>query len=451
MGVALGLGTLTTQEAASPMQGDARNSLIWRVIGYGLSLMSVVLVSRLMGPTGKGILSLGAAVPGLVAVLAGLGLATSTTIAGREGWLPTRPALAALAIYAALAGALFMLAAVVAASAGWFGFGNGPMYATAAAASIGGLLLADYCGGLLQGVGAVSLGMWIRQAVGIGLSVVTIGLVAAGARDPLPVLVGIAVCAWACAAIGSVMVLRHAAAAGRPAPAAWLRRLAVVGIRIQTVWVLLTLNYRLDMVLLGLLGSVAEVGVYSIAVGFSEVAWFGVNALTAVLLPHLINVDPSIASARTARAARLSIISTVMLSALLALGLWASAVPVFGRGFSRSTAAFVALTPGLVAFSAFKVLAIYGVAAQRVRPVTIMALAGVALNVMANVVLIPRFGSVGAGLASSVSYSAISIVAVLLFLRRSGLRFRDAFMPVRSDLLAIAAAGYSVRKPRHDS
>jgi O-antigen/teichoic acid export membrane protein len=334
--------------------------------------------------------------------------------------------------------------------AGWLSFGSGLSYAVVAASSIGGLLLADYSGGLLQGIGEVTAGMWVRQAVGIGWSIVAICLLLAGVSDPMPILAGMAGWAWACAGAGCVMVVRRPSAAPR-VTGVWLGRLTIVGARTQVIFILLMLNYRLDMALLAALGSVADVGVYSIAVGFSELAWFGVNALGAVLLPHLASAGEGVAATRTASAIRLSIGSTAVLSGLVALGLWVAAVPLFGAGFQQSTAAFVALAPGLVAFAGFKILATYSIAIRCTRPITLMALGGVVLNVAANLLLIPRFGSVGAALSSSVSYGVVSILATVWFSRRSGLGLSDTFVPAPSDFLVMASIGRGPREaPRGD-
>ncbi|MGD0247562.1 MAG: oligosaccharide flippase family protein [Candidatus Limnocylindrales bacterium] len=424
----------------STLTRDVLKSGASRVLAYGVSLVSVVLVSRAMGPAGKGAISLGTAIPGITAILFGLGLGTSTTMGLRERWLDHRWALMTVTLYAMAAGTASVALGVLYLGVTAGGDGYGLAIAVATAAPVGALLLTDYCGGLLQGAGAVSGGMWLRQSVGIGQSAIAIILIVFGARDPLPILIGMAIWAWGCGVVGCVLVLSSPCTSTAEAGRGWLRRMIRVGIQAQAVSALLLLNYRLDMVLLGLLGSVAQVGIYSVAVGFSEVAWFGVNALAAVLLPHISGVDSSVACTRTASAARLAIASTMLLSAAVAIGLELLVVPVFGIGFRQSTPSFLAITPGLITFALFKCLSLYGIATHQMRAVSSLAAVGLALNVCANLVLIPRMGSIGAALSSSISYSATSILAAAWFLHGTGLGFR-ALIPLSADWAVVLTGG----------
>jgi O-antigen/teichoic acid export membrane protein len=406
----------------SAIAADAGASLASRVLGYGLSLGATVVAARALGADGKGLLSLGTALSGLVAVVVGLGLGTGVTIGVRQGWLAPRRALMLLVPYALLVA----IAAVVVSAF------SGPTvvplpstaYAVASAAAIGGLLLADSTGGLLQGMGAVASGMWVRQSVGLGQSVIAIVLVASGSRDVLGILVAFAAWAWCCALAGCVVAWTRSAGV-LSTNGGWAARLIGVGLRTQAIWILLLLNYRLDMVLLGALGSVADVGTYSVAVGFSEVAWFGTNAIVAVLLPHLAGLDAETARARSARAFRYSVATTVVLSGVILIGLSAVAVVVFGPAFAVTPVAFEALIPGLIMLAGFKVLATFAIATGQTRAATMLTLIGVIVNVVANVALIPLLGSVGAAAASSISYSLVSVLAIVWFLRTSQFRLGE--------------------------
>jgi O-antigen/teichoic acid export membrane protein len=419
---------------AGSISRDARISGVSRILGYGLSLASAVVVSRSLGPSGKGILALGTAIPGLLAIIAGLGLGTAVTVAVREGWIPQRGVLLLLLAYSsaltAIAVALSMSSAVVLA----LGFDQKAI-TYPAMVSIGGLVASDCCAGVLQGANRVSQGMWLRQAIGLGYSAIAFCLVLAGFRSLSGILWCMAAWSWACSLVGSVLVLRSAGVASVESPK-WAMRLLKFGVRTQAIWVLLALNYRLDMALLASLGSLNQLGVYSIAVGFTEVAWLGANALSAVLLPHLSNVEPGVAFLRAARGLRMAASSTLLFASAVGIGLWLLAVPVFGSGFAGTTVAFFALIPGLVALAAFKIVAIHEIAMHRIAQPIALAGMGVVVNVVANVLLIPRLGPVGAALSSSLSYTSIAVVAVCSFHRRSGFTLRDILLPSLDDLRA---------------
>lgn len=415
---------------------DARSSVIWRVVAYAMSLFAAITVSRTLGAEGKGLLGLATAVPGMIAAIGALGMSTAVTIAAREGWLPRRLTMAVLAAYAGSMGVASVVVGLV------WGFelnqsGVATAYATAAMASVGGLLLADNAAGLLQGAGAVRRGMWVRQSVGIGQSAIVVCIVALGIRDPLPIIVLMAGWSWLCGAAGYALAAGVSWPLYAPGQVSWFRRLLGIGIRTQALWILLLLNYRLDMTLLGALASLSEVGVYSVAVGFSEVAWFGVNGLVGVLLPHLAGMDAESASLRAARALRLAVLATLILAVCVSGALILLAVPVFGAEFQKAPLAFILLSPGLVTLAAFKVLAVYAVATRTLLMPTLLTGVGLALNVGLNLLLIPDLGSAGAAIASSTSYTFMAGGLVLWFGARTGLTARDVFVPVRADLIAL--------------
>jgi O-antigen/teichoic acid export membrane protein len=58
-----------------------------------------------------------------------------------------------------------------------------------------------------------------------------------------------------------------------------------------------------------------------------------------------------------------------------------------------------------------------------------------ALNIAANLVLIPRFGIAGAAAASLLSYSASSVAFTAAAARLSRTHFLDFWIPRRSDVL----------------
>ena len=65
------------------------------------------------------------------------------------------------------------------------------------------------------------------------------------------------------------------------------------------------------------------------------------------------------------------------------------------------------------------------------------AIGTLALNAIAIVILVPRFGAVGAGLASSVSYSVLAALVVRRFCRDTGASVAEVLVPRESDFEVI--------------
>ena len=77
-------------------------------------------------------------------------------------------------------------------------------------------------------------------------------------------------------------------------------------------------------------------------------------------------------------------------------------------------------------------------ARERIRFTVWLSAVSIVVNIVANFVLIPYMGISGAALASSMSYSLVSIVVLWYYLRETRLSWR-VLVPRRSDLSAYAA------------
>jgi O-antigen/teichoic acid export membrane protein len=115
---------------------------------------------------------------------------------------------------------------------------------------------------------------------------------------------------------------------------------------------------------------------------------------------------------------------------------------LYGEAFDASVPALYALLPGVVMLAVFQV---YSVAlAADGRPGIGAWASGLAfpLNLGLNMLWIPRLGIVGAGLATTVSYSIMAVIAVLAFRRRHGVSLREMLV------LSPAEAWNTIRRLR---
>ena len=90
---------------------------------------------------------------------------------------------------------------------------------------------------------------------------------------------------------------------------------------------------------------------------------------------------------------------------------------LYGAPFADAGVALRFILPGIVAYSAVAVLTRYITGRGRPGTTTVIMLGGLSTNVIANVFLIPRLGTNGAALASSISYAITAFVTVLVFRR----------------------------------
>jgi O-antigen/teichoic acid export membrane protein len=212
------------------------------------------------------------------------------------------------------------------------------------------------------------------------------------------------------------------------------RRSLSLGTRYHAGAVSLYLTQRLDVILLGVLASTHAVGLYTVAVTFAELARIPTDALARASLSRQAVADLDAVAAATAKATRTSTALAAGSVAVLCLAAPVLLPAGYGTEFAGAVPALFALAPGLFALGAARQVSAYLVRLHR--PLTMSAASAVALalNVVAILVLVPRWGIVGCALASSASYTLIAIVQVVRFCRASGTPVRR-LLPLSTDPL----------------
>ena len=242
--------------------------------------------------------------------------------------------------------------------------------------------------------------------------------------------VGIGSAAAAIAAVGAF------AGEGSGSPLA-LRQLLGYGIRIVPGSIATFFGYRADVFLLGsILASPTAIGLYSLAVGFAELLFYIPDSIATAFFPRIAASDRTAADAFAPPVAR----QTVLLTALASLALIPCAtvaIVVLLPAFSGSLPALLVITPGVVALSISKVLSGYVSGLGRPLPVGSIAMVSVGLNLVANLLLIPRWGIVGAAAASLLSYSANAALMVLVSSRFAKVPLRSLILPRPADLATL--------------
>ena len=213
-----------------------------------------------------------------------------------------------------------------------------------------------------------------------------------------------------------------------------VRALASYGIRAHPANVLAILGYRLDVFLVAGFEGAAAVGLYGAGVVIAEGLWMPSQAVSTALFP-------TIANERTESARRsitpLVARNTLWLTAILAGILVLVAAPVvdllYSARFGASAAVVRILAPGIVLFSAARVLG--NDIAARGRPLvnSVVAAISVVCNIALNVVLIPRYGINGAAWASTASYSVLFVATAVVYRRLTQVPLRVLVIPSRED------------------
>lgn len=197
----------------------------------------------------------------------------------------------------------------------------------------------------------------------------------------------------------------------------------------------LQLNYRLDIIILEQLTTAAEVGIYSVGVTIVEMLWILPMALTQVNHMHSAIARDSIEYARkTAQLLRVVLWLGALSGLLVFLFIPQLVVFIYGEDYRASADVVRMLLLGIWAGLIFKVL--NSDLAGRGRPEVALKVYGLALtfNVIANIILIPHYGVMGAALSSTFSYSLGAILFAVVYARISNLKLSELFMLRKSDI-----------------
>ncbi|MEV0202168.1 polysaccharide biosynthesis C-terminal domain-containing protein [Nonomuraea sp. NPDC050691] len=267
-------------------------------------------------------------------------------------------------------------------------------------------------------------------------------------------LTGVIVC-WALSiALPFVLVVGGIRPISLRVDRALVRRQLGLSGRYHVGWVALYLIVTIDVPLLSALDSPAAVGIYTVAVTVMTLTRIPCETITQIALPKQASRDVDEAKHVTVRALRLILlVSSAFVVVLVAASPWMIPL-VYGESFAGSVAPLLALAPGTVALMLIRAVEQHLVRLERPLTMTAVSVGVLCANVLLNLVMIPRWGAVGAALASTVTYIAMAVLEISRFARLTGLPVR-ALVPGRAEVhsvvkpLMAVASGNSRHASRH--
>lgn len=275
--------------------------------------------------------------------------------------------------------------------------------------------------------------------VGAGTALYAAGRL--GVQEVLLLYVAGLVVAW------SIMLVRaRGFTTLRPALDVSLTRSVVAfGAKVHVGLLLSFLVLRFDVFLVNSYLGPADVGAYTIAVVFAELAWLLTNPLVQAAIPFQAELSLRDSAALAFKACRFNLVIASAVAVVFAATLWFAIPLVYGNEFSDAYGALVLLLPGIVAMAACRPVGL--VIARQMRPLryTAVGLAAFALNCALNVVLLPVVGIPGAAIASTAAYG-LTAVALIIWAARIGDRpVREFLAYDASDLQTLRRAAQQAR------
>jgi O-antigen/teichoic acid export membrane protein len=397
----LGLGAVVRRIAANAgwMGGE------W-VLRLFVGLPMTVWMTRYLGPGGFGDLSFALALVGIVTPLSALGL---DRIAVRE--LVAKPGErdAILGTVLALRGAAaFVLYAITLGVTLLLRPGDSSMQ-----------LLVAICAGVVffRSFDVVDLLFQADTANRLPVVYRSVAFGAATGLRAVCILLGLPVFAFAWAALveSAMSAVANGVALVR-AGRVWRtwrasRQIAAVFLRdgwpVAVASAFILIYTRVDQVMLGQMTGSKELGVYAVAVRLIEATYFIPTVLVAAAFPSVMEARAEGEAALEARLMRLYralALSSYAIAAGLTVVVWWAIPFLFGEAY-RAAAPAAAVLAWSIPFTALGVArGAYLTAMNWMKPYLFTVVLGCVANVALNWIWIPRWGAVGASLASVVSY-----------------------------------------------
>jgi polysaccharide transporter, PST family len=193
---------------------------------------------------------------------------------------------------------------------------------------------------------------------------------------------------------------------------------------------------KIDQVMLLQMHSSAEVGIYAVAARISEFWYFVPNVIVASAFPALVEMREKNRDQYMTNLQKLYIF-LAMLSLSIAIPLTFAATPlltlIYGKEYSAS-GLILSIHIWASLFIFMRALLSKWIIAEGLLTFSLVThVAGAMSNIILNFVLIPRYGGVGAAIATVVSYAAASYFALFLSNRTriSGFMMTNAiFYPI---------------------
>lgn len=169
--------------------------------------------------------------------------------------------------------------------------------------------------------------------------------------------------------------------------------------------------YHLDILLLRVIIGDTETGYYKAALVIAEFLWFVPIAIQISLLHSTSKLWAEEQYERLTRVSTQVVRYTLLFTILLVLGTAGLADPLlslyFGQEFSASVVPLLLLLPGALGFAVARPIFAISQGQDNLRILIIVTAVAALLNLVLNLILIPKYGMNGAAVATSVSYGSM--------------------------------------------
>lgn len=183
-----------------------------------------------------------------------------------------------------------------------------------------------------------------------------------------------------------------------------------------------------------------QIAFYAIAEGVAVQVLAVPTLVAQVLTPKIARQDDVQGAEMTAATCRSTLFLTFVIAAALAAGSQPVVRLLYGSNYLPVALVLALLLPAAVARSGVRTLSPYLAMRSHVRPLAIANAATLVAHALLLLLLVPRYGIAGAGVATSTGYLLLLAAVAWTFRRLTGLAWREVLVVRRADLARMARA-----------
>ena len=408
-----------------------RSTLGAQVVIVLLGACTGVMSARLLGPQGRGELAATTLWPSTLLLLGSMGLNQSIVFHTGKRLFAASEIWTASVFLAAIQSACVIGAGMVVLPLVLRSYPRVVQNSARALLLIAPIMLFSGCAGsLLQGRLRLAFFNATRTVTPL-VYALALGLLIFLRKPYLPHVVGAQIAGFIAGACAAIWLLRRDGSLGVTWNSLACSGLVKYGLKTQFESVNTYINQRADQLLLSLFLPPRELGLYVVAVTLSSVVAFFPQAIGILTLANGSNLLPTEAKQTIAQSFRLSFAWLfVTCGVIFVLAPWLVTL-LFGTRFAGAVLACRILLPGTLFLGLRQVL--YEGARALGKP-TVPSYAegvGTLVTVVGLYLLLPRFGFVGAAIASTFAYGTSLSFTLLIFNRGLGMGLRRFFLAAR--------------------
>lgn len=197
---------------------------------------------------------------------------------------------------------------------------------------------------------------------------------------------------------------------------------------------IIKLNYRVDVFLMERLSTLKEIGYYSLGVNFSELLFQIPTALWVVIVTRTANAsDQKLMTVTVLKLLRVAFLAAFICSIALFL-IAPYAIPlIFGDKYLPSIQVVQYILPGILFIVIFKVLngQLSGLGKPYIAALSFTP--SVIINILLNYLWIPKYGALGAVMATNISYTAGAVILIIVYCKIMKVNIKEMMIYKKSD------------------